>query len=215
MGYYTYFCGTFNVTPPMTKEHREYINNINKGSEGAHQVQPDSWCGWFVVDKDGFHDLLGEFNPDESVLRTWDGLIKFYDYTEWLEYLIKNLFEPNGYTVNGEVQWDGDERDDTGTITITNNKVEAISTNDLIFSLRAKVAELQRELEMKRGEEVVANDEIATGVDSLSDDDFFEVFKEMARVSVRHLDFAYDEGVDKFCCHLRDVLHEIRAAQIL
>ena len=53
----------------------------------------------------------------------WNGGEKFYNYIEWLEYLIKNLLEPWGYALNGEVTWQGEERDDIGKLIVTNNKV--------------------------------------------------------------------------------------------
>ena len=55
----------------------------------------------------------------------WDGGEKFYNYVEWLEYLIKNFFEPWGYSLNGSVNWQGEEDEDNGTIVVKHNEVKA------------------------------------------------------------------------------------------
>ena len=59
----------------------------------------------------------------------WNGAEKFYAYVEWLEYLIKNIIEPRGYKLNGEVSWDGEDRNDIGWIIIEDNKVR--TTNEV------------------------------------------------------------------------------------
>lgn len=71
--------------------------------------QPGLWCNW-------------EPTQDGAALR-WDGGEKFYNYIEWLNYLIDNFFKPWGYVLNGEVEWQGEERDDQGRIVVKENKV--------------------------------------------------------------------------------------------
>ena len=69
------------------------------------KTQPGLWCQWKVTE-----DAL-----------EWDGGEKFYNYEEWLEYLIDNFFEPLGYILNGEIAWQGEENDDFGTISVEDN----------------------------------------------------------------------------------------------
>jgi len=71
--------------------------------------QPGLWCGWCIT--------------EDGKYLEWDGGEKFYNYIEWLEYLIKNFFEPWGHTLNGEIKWFGEERSDIGTIVVKKNKV--------------------------------------------------------------------------------------------
>ena len=73
-------------------------------------TQPGLWCQWVI-------------NGNEL---EWDGGEKFYNYVEWLEYLIENFFKPWGITINGEVEWSGEERSDIGKIVVTDNKVQAL-----------------------------------------------------------------------------------------
>lgn len=69
--------------------------------------QPGLWCDWEVKKNTLF----------------WNGGEKFYRYTEWLKYLIAQFFIPEGYVLNGNVNFRGDDFDDVGQIVVENNKV--------------------------------------------------------------------------------------------
>ena len=71
--------------------------------------QPGLWCQWRL--------------DDETTL-SWDGSEKFYNYIEWLQYLIVHFFEPWGIKVNGEVTWQGEDSNDMGKIIVTDNVIE-------------------------------------------------------------------------------------------
>ena len=71
--------------------------------------QPGLWCQW-VPSEDG---TAIEWNESE----------KFYDYIEWIEYLVKHFLGPWGYKLSGIVQWRGEESDDRGVITIKDDEV--------------------------------------------------------------------------------------------
>lgn len=77
--------------------------------------QPSLWCQWIP-------------NKDGNKLK-WDGGEKFYHYTEWLEYLIRNFFEPWGIKVSGVVKWEGEDSDDMGKIVVVNNEVTVLKAN--------------------------------------------------------------------------------------
>ena len=71
------------------------------------KTQPGLWLQWTPTE-DGWG-------------LKWDGGEKFYNYVEWLEYLIEKVIEPRGYILNGEVEWYGEDRDDAGKITVKDN----------------------------------------------------------------------------------------------
>jgi hypothetical protein len=75
----------------------------------ASGIFPGLWCQW-VPSEDG----------KEIV---WNGSEKFYYYVEWIQFIIKHFLTPWGKVLNGEVEWQGEERDDRGLIVIKNNKV--------------------------------------------------------------------------------------------
>jgi hypothetical protein len=85
--------------------------------------QPGLWCQW-VPTSDG-----------NGI--TWDGGEKFYDYQEWLQYLIDHFLEPWGYTLNGDVKWQGEQGDDAGVIRVTDNKIK-IGTYERTLRWEAK-----------------------------------------------------------------------------
>lgn len=81
----------------------------NERREKAGECQPGLWCQWIP-------------GPDNSYIE-WDGNEKFYNYIEWIKYLVTHFLAPWGYKVNGEVEWQGEDREDIGKIIITDNVV--------------------------------------------------------------------------------------------
>ena len=71
-------------------------------------TQPSLWMQW-------------EINEEGQL--QWNGAEKFYEYDQWLKYLIKNVFEPFNYTLNGQLSFKGEEKGDRGYLTVENNKV--------------------------------------------------------------------------------------------
>jgi hypothetical protein len=145
MGYQTDFRGRFELNKALDQETNDFLVKFSKtrrmarnlpkeyGVEGEFYVdgggdygqapednvinhnrpprtQPELWCQW-VPTEDG-----------KGI--EWDGGEKFYGYVEWIQYLIAKVLAPKGYVLNGAVDWRGEEWEDTGTIFITDNKVE-------------------------------------------------------------------------------------------
>lgn len=105
----------------MTAEHKEvleeFLDEEHADETGRTGVdgKPDSvYCQWIP-------------NEHGTGLK-WDGGEKFYDYVEWLEYLISHFIEPWGYTLNGSVTWTSAIYEPArGTIHVRDNHVSAIS----------------------------------------------------------------------------------------
>jgi hypothetical protein len=74
------------------------------------RTQPGLWCQW-VPSADGSHI-------------EWNGAEKFYDYVAWLQYIIDNFLKRWGYTLNGEVEWQGEDSSDFGKIVVSNNVIK-------------------------------------------------------------------------------------------
>lgn len=73
------------------------------------ETQPGLWCQWVV--------------NDAGTELAWDESEKFYNYIDWLAYLIDSFFKPWGIKLNGEVDWQGAEDDDAGTILVKDNDI--------------------------------------------------------------------------------------------
>ena len=144
MGYNSEFKGKFNLNKPLDDVTFNFLKKLSEtrrmsrrvdakyGVEGEFYVdgtgsygqdidstvidhnrepktQPSLWCRWV---------------PTEDRLHIeWNGAEKFYNYIEWMEYLISKVLAPRGYVVNGDVKWRGEEFDDTGVIEVHDNIV--------------------------------------------------------------------------------------------
>lgn len=115
---------------PHTHNYDDSIIDHNGFSVSVH---PGLWCQWVI----------------EGNELVWDGGEKFYNYIEWLHYLIDNFFDPLGYELTGDIMWEGEDSDDCGTIHVVNNFIEIkngihaysmddIDTSDLITELNKR-----------------------------------------------------------------------------
>lgn len=72
------------------------IIDLNTPPKGC----PGLWCQWIVEE-------------DQLV---WDEGEKFYNYVEWLKFLIKYFIGPSGYVLNGSVEYEGEEPSDDALV---------------------------------------------------------------------------------------------------
>jgi len=86
---------------------RPLVANQNKPPQG----QPLLWCFW-------------KLEEDGITLRYADPRFELYYCYAWLQYLIEHFFHPWGYTLNGEITWQGDDAEDRGTIRVKNGQLE-------------------------------------------------------------------------------------------
>lgn len=115
MGYSVYYTGEIGVFPDLTEEHESILADalpLKTELLGISREESNAiyhGCDW------QFHgaqlSIEGESRSDQD---------------EWLRLLIGKFFEPNGYTLSGEVSWSGDESGDTGVIYVDGNRVEAV-----------------------------------------------------------------------------------------
>lgn len=67
--------------------------------------------------------LWSDLEVDETTM-CWNGSEKSYEIPAWIQLLIDCVFAPRGYSLNGELEWRGEDYGDTGVITITDNVME-------------------------------------------------------------------------------------------
>jgi hypothetical protein len=94
---------------------KEIFGKVNKDG------QPGLWCKWCI-------------NEDGEL--EWDGNEKFYDYVEWLQYLINHFFNEWGVLLNGEILWEGEDSNDRGKIVVTNSVVETYEMDEIKYKKR-------------------------------------------------------------------------------
>jgi len=145
MGYTTSFYKNFSVTPTLTPVDRTFLTKFAETRRMKRKLGPE-----FGVDGEFFVDGKGDFgqDDDDSVVDHnrppatqpglwcqwipnqdgteigWDGNEKFNNYVEWLEYLIKSILKPRGYTLNGQVEWQGESGGDMGRIEVKDNVIK-------------------------------------------------------------------------------------------
>jgi len=114
MGYSTNFRGELEFDKTLTKD---MVDTYNKFANTRHEDgykpngKPSIWLQWEITEENGKYFLI------------WDECEKFYNYVEWLEYVIKYVFKGWGLKLNGSFEWRGDEWEDTGQIIVKDNVV--------------------------------------------------------------------------------------------
>lgn len=147
MGYDTSFQGQITITPPLPAE---VVAKINAFADDRHDdnIFPGNYCQW-VAREDGSEIA-------------WDEGEKFYNYVEWMEYVIDNFIKPSGCVGNGVIQWEGKEQGDVGQIKIVDNVVTSvkgsIAYDDDMTRLRDAIAYIKTcpeiRLAQRRAEQV-------------------------------------------------------------
>ncbi|GAB2696468.1 hypothetical protein [Kitasatospora kifunensis] len=149
MGYSTEFTGHVTVAPPLDlheiaylrkfadsrRMHREngpyFVDGTGPFGQGhdadiinynaPDPSQPGLWCEWEPT--------------DDGTTIEWNGAEKFYDATEWMQYLIDHFLKLGGHaqgqpgfeqftfdhTVNGTIDAQGEDPDDTWQLIVINN----------------------------------------------------------------------------------------------
>jgi hypothetical protein len=147
MGYSTYFSGSVSIEPPLEPEHLHFLQKFNETRRMARKVDPKHGVEgeWYVDGGDGVHghgqekeeNIIDYNHPPSTQPGLWcqwrpsddgaclehDGGEKFYDYVEWMRYLVDNYLTPRGYLVNGQIEWDGEDSGDMGIIIVEENVV--------------------------------------------------------------------------------------------
>lgn len=148
MGYTTEFEGRFTTDRPLDDNTLELLVGLNNtrrmkrrvgpeyGVEGEFYIegagfagqtpdktiidynsppstQPSLWCQW-------------QINEEDKQTIAWDGGEKFYNYVEWIQYIVQRILSPRGYSLSGAVTWQGEDRSDIGKITIDNNRISVL-----------------------------------------------------------------------------------------
>lgn len=126
--------------PPTNNYGQERDDSIIDYNGFKCAVHPGLWCQWIINDNNELE---------------WDGGEKFYNYEEWLQYLIDNFFAPLGYVLNGDIEWQGEESDDFGNIHVVDNVIEMQYGTRFTSMEEFETADLIAELE-RRGYKVTA-----------------------------------------------------------
>ncbi|PIM51892.1 hypothetical protein CS062_17355 [Roseateles chitinivorans] len=110
MGYTTKFTGHLTLSRPLTMIEAKTLLEINEDPATATGNRPgDGYMQWVPGT-----DL-------QSIV--WDGGEKFYDYTEWLQWVCGWLRD-RGIVCWGTFIWSGEQAGDHGELVVLDNVVE-------------------------------------------------------------------------------------------
>ena len=126
-----YYNGEISVTPALTESDVKVViaaTNLEQTEETraffaaiAASSEPDL----------PYHGGLLEISEDREFIFPEQDESR-HGFRMWLRLLIEHYLAPRGYVLEGEVTWEGEDRDDCGTIFVKDNQVEAV--DDLIFN---------------------------------------------------------------------------------
>jgi hypothetical protein len=140
MGYTTEFTGAVELGRKLTMAEAKELLEIADAERGAKTVTGiDAYFQW--VPADTLQHIV------------WDGNEKFYDYVEQMEWLCRWLLDRT-ISANGTLYWQGEETGDTGTITVTDNKV--VAKKDEKKRLKSPSALTMEDLQRMALEQVIA-----------------------------------------------------------
>ena len=126
-----YYKGEIAVTPALTESDAAVlraVTNLERTDDTkvffaavAASPEPDL----------PYHAGLLEISEDREFIVPEEDESR-HGFRLWLKLVIEHYLAPRGYVLNGEVTWEGEDRDDSGTIFVKDNQVEAV--DDLIFN---------------------------------------------------------------------------------
>lgn len=115
MGYSVYYTGEIAISPNLSEEHKSLLTDALPSKPALLGISnEESSCLYYGCDWRFWHTRLSIEGESRS------------DQDEWLRLPIRRFFEPNGYTLSGEVSWSGDGSDDTDVIYVDRNRVETV-----------------------------------------------------------------------------------------
>lgn len=103
MGYTTKFKGALTLSRALTLGEAKQLLEFNEDPDTIEGTHPDSYMQWVPTETlDGI---------------VWDGNEKFYNYTEWMQWLVQWL-QARGIDAKGELLWSGEDAGDAGVLTV-------------------------------------------------------------------------------------------------
>lgn len=110
MGYTTKFIGHINLTRKLTMAEARQLLEFNEDPDRIEDTEHPtrSYLQWV---------------PSETLdALVWDEGEKFYDYEQWLQWILRWLAD-RGVRASGQLDWRGEDGSDIGRITVADSAV--------------------------------------------------------------------------------------------
>lgn len=109
MGYTTSFEGGMALSRPLTVPELRELEALAEYEEDEYKkysdTKPDNGYNQWTPNKDG-------------TAMVWNDGEKFYDYAEWLQWLIDYYFKPRNIELRGRINYQGEEIGDVGYLEV-------------------------------------------------------------------------------------------------
>lgn len=113
MGYTTWFTGRFELSRPLTdEERRDYgimVDMLSRHAATGLAGSPSGYLQWRI--------------SSDGCGVEWDQEEKFYDYINWLSWIVMMWFSPRGIALSGTVWYRGESADNIGRITVSHHGI--------------------------------------------------------------------------------------------
>lgn len=113
MGYTTKFGGEFTFNRTLDAKTHQQLLDLSETRHGGDTSEdpdyPGYYCQWIPT--------------DDGTQLIWDNGEKFYNYVEWLRYIIDKILKPKKYVLNGRMNWAGEDIEDNGIIEVRDNHI--------------------------------------------------------------------------------------------
>src|ERR1700676_2950330 len=117
MGYSVYYNGEIDISPELSDEHATLLDEaLTKSNPGLLGITAEDGQGLY-------HGCDWQLSGGRLIV---EGEAPGEPY-QCLRLLIVRFFQPKGYTLSGEVSWEGEQRGDTGIIPLDGHRVESVS----------------------------------------------------------------------------------------
>lgn len=130
------FQGHFTLNKQLTPALHEFLNKLNQSRRMGRFCDNEiyGFQGEFYVD-DAAVPILNTNTPpitqpslyccwkptEDGLGIEWDRNENFYEFTEWLNYIVNKILIPNDYSLTGDVDWVGDDPYEGGVLCVDNN----------------------------------------------------------------------------------------------
>tara|TARA_R100001463_G_scaffold15141_7_gene39623 strand:- start:12571 stop:13122 length:552 start_codon:yes stop_codon:yes gene_type:complete len=122
MGYTTNFTGLMALSRRLTQDELDEYNQVwlndrhdttgeySGDYRGGLEKAPSIYNKWEIID-DVEHGIT-----DIHCL-AWNGGQKFYQYVNWLKFIVSDFLQPKGIYLKGKIRFSGEDVEDAGVIT--------------------------------------------------------------------------------------------------
>lgn len=134
MGYSTSFKGKLHFNRPL--HHKEWLELTELASYNQEVYEK------YAIDGNTIPGSYLQWEPDQDGLYYgWNGAEKFYEYVEWLRWVIESYMKPHGLVLNGQMSYQGEEDDDKGEIIVMDNLVSVKEFSEVVLLIKFPTSE--------------------------------------------------------------------------